>query len=368
MYLQAAHSAIHWRYDHISKAARCVVVEFAIDTFVGRDETNSSRQTTRFKDSFWHARNQEQTYHQSPFLVHVICLNQAADTWRENLHLVNVELDDWEFELQANTSRTPAETSHSELSEYLHSLAGHLYRYASELKAIEDIADGISKKHVLVMTSSNNSDEEKACFQRVQNDFCQILSLIRALRDHEVELERKVANALALLFNRINLENDKIMLKSSRAMQDILKATQAETKASYAIAVQAQNLTQEMRKDSLSMKTIAVPGMLFLPGTSFAAILAMPFFDTNPWFNSVARIWVWFALTVPSTGFAFVFYWYFHKVHNTRQVDAEEGYATSESEWGSDSDAVSMVSLRNPIPPPPPDPPHASTSDGGIHS
>jgi hypothetical protein len=93
----------------------------------------------------------------------------------------------------------------------------------------------------------------------------------------------------------------------------------------------------------------------------------MPFFAANPWFNSVARIWVWFALTVPSTGFAFVFYWYFHKVHNTRQVSIEEEYETSDNEEGSD--VVSLaVSWRNPMTPPPSDSPRASTSDGGIHS
>jgi hypothetical protein len=36
------------------------------------------------------------------------------------------------------------------------------------------------------------------------------------------------------------------------------------------MAVHAQDLTEEMRKDSLSMKTIAILGMVFLPGTSFA--------------------------------------------------------------------------------------------------
>jgi hypothetical protein len=72
------------------------------------------------------------------------------------------------------------------------------------------------------------------------------------------------------LFNRISFENDKVMWKDSMAMQRILEATREETKASYAIAVQARNLAEEMKRDSLSMKTIAVLGMLFLPGASFA--------------------------------------------------------------------------------------------------
>ena len=53
-------------------------------------------------------------------------------------------------------------------------------------------------------------------------------------------------------------------------MQEILKATQQETKMSRAMAIKAHELTEEMKKDSLSMKTIAILTMFFLPGTSFA--------------------------------------------------------------------------------------------------
>jgi hypothetical protein len=65
--------------------------------------------------------------------------------------------------------------------------------------------------------------------------------------------------------------------------------------------------------------------MLFLPGTAFAvrchaffgtflladisqAILSMPFFDEDPWLGKASRVWVWFALTTPSTIFAVLFY------------------------------------------------------------
>jgi hypothetical protein len=60
------------------------------------------------------------------------------------------------------------------------------------------------------------------------------------------------------------------MIANSAAMQEILKATQADTRASQAMAVRSQELTEEMKKDSLSMKTIAILTMFFLPGTSFA--------------------------------------------------------------------------------------------------
>jgi hypothetical protein len=61
------------------------------------------------------------------------------------------------------------------------------------------------------------------------------------------------------------------------AMEQILRATHEETRASQAMAVHAQELTEEMRKDSLSMKTIAILGMVFLPGTSFAVFTLYSF-------------------------------------------------------------------------------------------
>lgn len=60
-------------------------------------------------------------------------------------------------------------------------------------------------------------------------------------------------------------------------------------------------------KDSVYMKTIALLTVLFLPGTSFAAILSMPFFD-DKWMQNVRRFWLWIALTVPTTALCFAFY------------------------------------------------------------
>ncbi|KAJ4125692.1 hypothetical protein NW765_001466 [Fusarium oxysporum] len=89
----------------------------------------------------------------------------------------------------------------------------------------------------------------------------------------------------------------------------VLHETQKETEASRQLAIQSQRLSEEMMKDSVAMKTVALVTVLFLPGTSFAAILAMPFFtgDSSP-FDKPDLIWVWVALTVPATIVCFGFY------------------------------------------------------------
>ena len=43
------------------------------------------------------------------------------------------------------------------------------------------------------------------------------------------------------------------------------------------------------------------------------AVLAMPFFTDNGWLSQMSRLWVWLALTIPSTGLAFGFYFYWRR-------------------------------------------------------
>jgi hypothetical protein len=81
------------------------------------------------------------------------------------------------------------------------------------------------------------------------------------------------------------------MVANGSAMQEMMRATQEETKMSRVMAIRAHELTEEMKKDSLSMKTasqshssisehplteiqIAILTMFFLPGTSFAVRLS----------------------------------------------------------------------------------------------
>ena len=58
------------------------------------------------------------------------------------------------------------------------------------------------------------------------------------------------------LFNRIQLCNDRVMVANGVAMQEIMKASQEETKISRDLASKAHKLTESMKQDSLSMKTV----------------------------------------------------------------------------------------------------------------
>lgn len=106
-------------------------------------------------------------------------------------------------------------------------------------------------------------------------------------------------------------------------MHAILKATQEEAAYSREIAVRSQQLSEDMKKDSVSMKTIAILTMFFLPATSFAALLAMPFFATNKYLTDDQQVWVWVVLTVPSTCIAYAFYHFWRKREGSKPAEKD---------------------------------------------
>ena len=52
------------------------------------------------------------------------------------------------------------------------------------------------------------------------------------------------------------MSNDRIMVANSTAMQEIMKATQQETKITQDLALKTHKLSESMKRDSLSMKTV----------------------------------------------------------------------------------------------------------------
>lgn len=86
-----------------------------------------------------------------------------------------------------------------------------------------------------------------------------------------------------------------------------------ETSYSRDIAIRSQELTEDMKKDSISMRTIALLTLLFLPGTSFAALLAMSFFADSSYLSHADKLWIWVLLTVPTTATAYLFYYVYRR-------------------------------------------------------
>ena len=70
------------------------------------------------------------------------------------------------------------------------------------------------------------------------------------------------------------------------------------------------NLARESKRDSSSMKTIAVVTMAFLPGTFYAALFALPSLRWNEEQVVGDNFWVYWAFTLPSTLLVFIMWLY----------------------------------------------------------
>lgn len=125
-------------------------------------------------------------------------------------------------------------------------MAAYLDRYGSELDRVDNIALEWKSLHAKIRLDidpdhSSTVDELVEC-RKIDQRFDQIISQMTALRGFREELKRKTSNILALLFNNMRLLNDD-------RMQEILRATQEDTRRS-------QDLAISMKEDSIAMKTV----------------------------------------------------------------------------------------------------------------
>ncbi|KAL2192721.1 hypothetical protein P885DRAFT_64663 [Corynascus similis CBS 632.67] len=104
----------------------------------------------------------------------------------------------------------------------------------------------------------------------------------------------------------------------------LAQRAEAQTNAIYNFA--AREIAVATKQDSAAMKAIAVMTILFLPGTFFATLFAMPLFDFSvPPGEPVvtSRLWIYWAFTGPFTVFLLLCYVGFTLVHDKLQRTEE---------------------------------------------
>lgn len=228
--------------------------------------------------------------------------------WNNALHSVNEQLVAYEKRLQEekNIEESRVGAFYSPITLGLHATAAHIYRYGTELDSLERTVSEMVANFANLQGQTNSSLMKIDIIKR----------RLRITTAAVKELEKKVKNILALvrlclllclicrglpvrqLFNRIQVSNERMLVTNGKAMNEILKGTQEESMLSRQITVRSQNISEEMKKDSMSMKIIAEVTMVFLPGATFAAVLAMPSI-TNA--KGKFWLWIWIALTVSAT-------------------------------------------------------------------
>ncbi|KAJ5698394.1 hypothetical protein N7462_000399 [Penicillium macrosclerotiorum] len=259
--------------------------------------------------------------------MHLVYLSSVIRWWTNALNSINEQLIAYELKLQAGLSaqHTTPDDVLTTINRALHAIAAHLHRYLSELKSSQAIVMDLAT-HFESLHERDTDNGGMDGFENASRGFSQVLSQIEALHDFAEELEKKITNHLALLFNRIQINSDRLLVANGQAMQAILSAMHEDTNLGRQMAKASHALAQEMKRDSVAMRTIAVVTMFFLPGATFAVspclplchqsrltvftqtLLSMPFFSNNEWLEDASRFWIWIVMTVPSTGACFLFY------------------------------------------------------------
>lgn len=75
-------------------------------------------------------------------------------------------------------------------------------------------------------------------------------------------VRRYDADAFLQLFNRIQINSDRLLVANGRAMQEILGAMQTDADLGRKMADASHQLALEMKRDSIAMRTVRSPPVL----------------------------------------------------------------------------------------------------------
>lgn len=205
---------------------------------------------------------------ENPFFVFVVYLTTALEWWLNALSSFDEQLIAHEKRLQKEHDTIDKSSSavYADMNRALHAMSAHLHRYGSELLSTEDTVSDLISRHGQIFPTTTDSSASVA---QIELSLTEAKGQVRAAETMRSELEQKIQNILALLFNRIQLSTDQVMIDNGKSMQGIMVATQAEATSSRDIANAQQQLTEEMKEDSIAMKTVAVLTMFFLVSRFF---------------------------------------------------------------------------------------------------
>ncbi|KAI1804454.1 glycoside hydrolase family 31 protein [Daldinia bambusicola] len=129
----------------------------------------------------------------------------------------------------------------------------------------------------------------------------------------EDESTRRLIAAIPLLRRRMHASQEYLKYLKERAerLSTVLFAllTHEDSATNAELADASRRIAEAARRDSSSMRTVAIMTMAFLPATFFAALFALPSLDWHA--GSAAGVvqnpgfWVYWAFTLPSTAVVF---------------------------------------------------------------
>ncbi|KAH8591297.1 hypothetical protein B0O99DRAFT_578626 [Bisporella sp. PMI_857] len=142
----------------------------------------------------------------------------------------------------------------------------------------------------------------------------QDLSSVNAEARSAVEKSTEyLLEALDLLSYRADASNEYLIYLTVRAerLSAVIFAllTHEDSAINADLANSSRELAAAAKRDSSSMKTIAVMTMIFLPGTFFAALFSVPSLKWDGEYVIQDRFWVYWVFTLPAT-FIVILVWF----------------------------------------------------------
>ncbi|KAK7753995.1 hypothetical protein SLS62_004094 [Diatrype stigma] len=142
----------------------------------------------------------------------------------------------------------------------------------------------------------------------LEKDPIRVDDLPPEIHDQVEHSSAQLTEGLPLLKSRTHASMEYVayLKERSERLSSILFAllTHEDAATGVKLAASSTRIAADTKRDSSSMKTVAIMTMAFLPGTFFAALLAIPSFDN--WVASQDYIWVYWALTIPTTILVFL--------------------------------------------------------------
>ncbi|KAI1461940.1 hypothetical protein F4805DRAFT_411482 [Annulohypoxylon moriforme] len=153
-----------------------------------------------------------------------------------------------------------------------------------ELLLVEDIARYF-QEHLAASAAKEDPDTP---LQGIADDYSEIKEASELIESRISPTQRHIEKELQ--------KNDDYLAYISRGLM------REDTKSSIKLAKSGVRLTRAARIDSSSMKVIAVMTMVFLPGTFFATLFAVPSLNWNGGDVVGKNFWMYWAFTIPFTG------------------------------------------------------------------
>ncbi|KAJ8063444.1 hypothetical protein OCU04_008661 [Sclerotinia nivalis] len=229
-----------------------------------------------------------------PYSIHVLLLWEITKLFDFALWALRDLVRDLE---KNRTSKEDPQPDYNRM----HELARHAIHTSEMLETTLETLMAIIREHELFFNNNTTLPKSiRTISKQTMRDLQFQNTILKSLHLRSKALEDRLRNEINLAFNIVAQYDSRISVRLSKAMQ----------------------------MDSFSMRTIAVLGLLFLPGTFICAIFSTSFFNFSPG-NSIEpqrwmvsdKFWIYWVVTIPLTLVIMLLWFIYQPLYRNQKWD-----------------------------------------------